>query len=109
GRGLKSNDHLVRWLQTRAQPAPIHWACQFAGLIITPLNWRASADELDFCATDAEAKAIVYEAVSAEAVQGSRAAQARLRIAVALPGSRDIAFAALAAPGTRPPPPRVDH
>ena len=26
----------------------MHWACQFAGIIITPLNWRSTADELDY-------------------------------------------------------------
>jgi 2-furoate---CoA ligase len=106
--GLKPGDHLVTLLQNRAEAATIHWACQFSGLIITPLNWRATADELDFCATDADAKAIVYEAVSGDAVQGSRAAQARLRIAVALPGSPDIGFAALADEGAGAVGPRVD-
>src|SRR5215471_6620935 len=81
--GLAPGDHIVTLLQNRAEAATIHWACQFSGLIITPLNWRATADELDFCVTDAGAKAIVYEAVSTQAVQGSSAAQARLRIAVA--------------------------
>ena len=54
--GLKPGDHLITVLQNRWQAATIHWACQFAGIIITPLNWRASADDLDFCLTDAEAK-----------------------------------------------------
>jgi len=106
--GLKAGDHIVTLLQNRWEAATIHWACQFAGLIITPLNWRATADELDFCATDAEAKAIVYEAVSAEAVQGSPAAQARPRIAVALPGAQDIAFEALVDMSAGEVAPRVD-
>src|SRR5215471_21769560 len=53
--GLKPGDHLVTLLQNRAEAATIHWACQFAGLIVTPLNWRASAQELDFLLADAEA------------------------------------------------------
>ena len=36
-------------LQNRWEAATLHWACQFAGIIITPLNWRAKADELDYC------------------------------------------------------------
>ena len=36
-------------LQNRWEAATLHWACQFAGVIITPLNWRAKADELDYC------------------------------------------------------------
>ena len=71
-------------LQNRWEAATIHWACQFAGIIITPLNWRSTAEELDFCLDDAEAKAIVYEAVSADAVQASTAARHVPRIAVGL-------------------------
>ena len=71
--GLKPGDHLVTVLQNRWQAATIHWACQFAGIIITPLNWRATADELDFCLDDAEAKAVVYEdGLRADAVQASQ-------------------------------------
>src|SRR5262249_6810753 len=77
------------------QAASIHWACQLAGIIVTPLNWRASADELDFCLTDAGAGAVVYEGVAAEAVRGSARAQACARIAVALPDAPDLAFDAL--------------
>src|SRR5216684_6292965 len=90
--GLRPGDHIVTLLQNRWEAATIHWACQLAGLIVTPLNWRASADELDFCLTDADAKAIVYQDVSAAAVAASRASQQRRRIAVGLPGSHDLAF-----------------
>ena len=44
----------------------MHWACQFAGIISTPINWRAKADEIDYCVEDCEAKAIVFEDVSAD-------------------------------------------
>src|SRR6266446_10689184 len=70
--GFEPGDHLVTVLQNRWQAATIHWACQFAGIIITPLNWRSTAEELDYCLKDAEAKALVYEAVSADAVRGSK-------------------------------------
>ncbi|MGA9949847.1 MAG: AMP-binding protein, partial [Xanthobacteraceae bacterium] len=39
--GLKPGDHLVTVLQNRFEAATLHWACQFAGLIITPVNWRS--------------------------------------------------------------------
>ena len=70
--GLKPGDHLVTVLQNRWEAATLHWACQFAGIIITPINWRAKADEIDFCVENAEAKAIVYEDVSAEALPKRR-------------------------------------
>lgn len=65
--GLKPGDHLVSVLQNRWEAATLHWACQFAGIIITPLNWRAKPDELDFVIENASAKAVAIEAVAAEA------------------------------------------
>ena len=82
GLGLRPGDHLVTALQNHWEAATIHWACQFAGIIITPLNWRSTADELDYCLGNAEAKAIVYEAASAAAVGASAEAGQRPRIAV---------------------------
>ena len=67
--GLKAGDHLVTVLQNRWEAATIHWACQFAGIICTPINWRSKADEIDYCVEDCEAKAIVFEDVSAAEVR----------------------------------------
>ena len=80
--GLKAGDHLVTALQNRWEAASLHWACQLAGIIITPVNWRSTASELDFFLADAEAKAIVYEDVSAQAVANSLLAQKMPRIAL---------------------------
>src|SRR5262245_55490998 len=52
--GLKRGDHVVTVLQNRHEAATLHWACQFAGLIVTPVNWRATADDLDFFCEDAD-------------------------------------------------------
>ena len=111
---LEPGDHLVTALQNRWEAATIHWACQFAGIIITPLNWRSTADELDFCISDAQAKAIVYEAASAEAVRSSPQAQQRPCIAVGhfrppdLPPSHDLSFDALVGETAENVEPRVD-
>src|SRR6266581_1230099 len=80
--GLRPGDHLVTVLQNTWQAATIHWACQFAGIVITPLNWRSTSDELDYCLTNADARALFYETVSAEAVKASSVAGAIPRIAV---------------------------
>jgi 2-furoate---CoA ligase len=93
--GLQPGDHLVTLLQNRWEAATIHWACQFSGIIITPLNWRSSASELDFCLEDAEAKAIVYEEVSAGAVRSSSKGGACPRIAVGDPRSEPLTFNSL--------------
>ena len=78
--GLRSGDHLVTVLQNCEAAATLHWACQLAGIVITPINWRAKADELDFCIEDSDGRAVVYQDVSAPAVVESRHAQALPRI-----------------------------
>src|SRR5690349_14539375 len=95
--GLRPGDHLITLLQNHWEAATLHWACQFACIIITPLNWRSTADELDFCLDDAQAKAVVYEPVSAAAVQSSQAARKLPRIAVEVTRSADVAFETLVA------------
>jgi 2-furoate---CoA ligase len=93
--GLRPGDRLVSVLQNRWEAASLHWACQLTGIIITPVNWRCKADELDFCISDAEAKAVFYEAISAAAVAASPQAQSWPKIAVGVPGAADQDFAAL--------------
>jgi 2-furoate---CoA ligase len=78
--GLKPGDHLITALQNRWEAATIHWACQFAGIVITPVNWRAKADELDFCIENSDSCAVVYQDVSAEAVVQSKLAPGMRRI-----------------------------
>ena len=80
--GLGRGDHLLVVLQNRWEMATLHWACQFLGVVATPLNWRAKPDEVEYCAVDSGAKAIVFEAVSADAVAGSERAQQMARIGV---------------------------
>src|SRR5499433_1742439 len=106
--GFEPGDHLVTVLQNRWQAATIHWACQFAWINVTPLNCRCSAEELNFCVDDAEAKAIVYEEVSAAAVHSFNQAQTRPCIAVGEARSQGLPFESLiggSAPAVRP---RVD-
>src|ERR1700736_2121274 len=106
--GLKAGDHIVTVLQNRWEAATLHWACQFTGVIITPVNWRSSASELDFYLQDAEAKAVVYEEVSAAAVAGSAQAQSLPQITLDAISPGAISFAKLTA-GTAPDAqPRVD-
>jgi 2-furoate---CoA ligase len=95
--GLRAGDHLVTVLQNRWEAATVHWACQFAGIIITPLNWRATGEEIDFCIENAEAHGIVYQDVSAPAVAAAEHAKPLRRIAVAVADSPDLDFARLIA------------
>jgi 2-furoate---CoA ligase len=95
--GLRPGDHLVTVLQNRWEAAAIHWACQFAGIIITPLNWRATGAEIDFCIDNAEARAIIYQDISASALAAAQQAKYLHRIAVAVADPSDLDFAGLIA------------
>ena len=69
--GLRSGDHLLTMLQNTWQAASVFWACQLAGLIITPVNWRVKADELDYCIENSEGCALLYQDASKSAVAAS--------------------------------------
>jgi 2-furoate---CoA ligase len=93
--GLKHGDHLITVLQNRWEAATIHWACQFAGIIITPLNWRAKHDEIDFGIKNAEGGALIFQEVSAEAATDAKAARHLPRIAIGCPADTALDFAQL--------------
>ena len=80
--GLGRGDHLVTVLQNRLEAATLHWACQIAGVAITPVNWRAKPEELDYVLDDADARAVCFEPVSANAVANASHAGAIPRISV---------------------------
>jgi len=91
--GLKAGDHIVTVLQNCEAAATLHWACQLAGIVITPVNWRAKDDELDFCIENSEARAVVYQDVSAQAVARSKRAPNLPRISVGCDDDGAIDFA----------------
>jgi 2-furoate---CoA ligase len=95
--GLRRGDHLLAALQNRLEMATLHWACQFAGFVMTPLNWRAKPEEFEYCAADAEARAVAFQDVTAAAVAGAPAAQRLPRIAIGGAPGGTIAFEALGA------------
>ncbi|MBP6562845.1 MAG: acyl--CoA ligase, partial [Neisseriaceae bacterium] len=80
--GLKKGDHLLVVMQNRWQMATIHWATQFLGIVIIPLNWRAKAEEVAYCIADADIKAVCYEPLTAEAVVAAPSQHPLLRIGV---------------------------
>src|SRR5271167_646518 len=95
--GLKSGDRIVTVLQNCEAAATLHWACQLAGIVITPINWRAKDDELDFCIDNSESCAVVYQDVSAPAVEKSKRAPGLARICVGGEGAGAVAFERLVA------------
>ncbi|MEP9355539.1 AMP-binding protein [Xanthobacter sp. KR7-65] len=93
--GLKHGDHLVTVLQNRWEAATLHWACQFTGIIATPINWRATAEEIGYVIDNAGARALAFEAAAAPAVADCPQAQALPRIGVGIEAT--LSFAELAA------------
>jgi len=95
--GLKPGDHLLTALQNTWQAATLHWACQLAGLIVTPVNWRVNADELDFCIENSESRALIYQDVSDGAVAASSRASDLLvmRAGCSSARNREFSFDAL--------------
>ncbi|HUZ34554.1 MAG TPA: AMP-binding protein [Xanthobacteraceae bacterium] len=106
--GLKPGDHLVTLAQNSWQAATLHWACQFAGVIVTPVNWRAKNDEIDFYLDNAEARALAYQDISAAAVTASKCAGKLLRLALDSSSGIDLDFAQLIAAKAADAIPRVD-
>ena len=90
--GVRHGDHLVTILRNRLEAAALHWACQLARVVITPVNWRAKPDELDYVLGDAGAKAVCFEPVSSEAVASAPHARTIPRIAVGGAGGGTLAF-----------------
>ncbi len=100
--GLKHGDRVLIVLQNRAECVMLHWATQLAGIVVTPINWRANSDEVEFFAENAAVRAVIYESVSADAVDGSATAGRLPRVAVGVPGARVMDFEDLL--GTEPAP-----
>ena len=93
GIGLLPGDHFVIVLQNRWESATLHWACQFIGVIATPINWRAKAQEILFVLGDTAAKAIAFESSTASTVAKAIASVQVLSIGVN--SKSDVSFEAL--------------
>ena len=90
--GLRRGDHLVTILQNCLEAATLHWACQLAGVVITPVNWRAKPEEVEYVLADAGARAVCFEPVSAEAVANAPHAGTIPRIAAGGARGGTLAF-----------------
>lgn len=80
--GVKKGDRLLVVLQNRLEMATIHWACQFMGVVVTPVNWRSKPEDVDYCLKDSGARVMVFDEVCADAVAESEQAARILRIGV---------------------------
>ena len=81
GLGLRPGDRLAVVMQNRWEMAALHWACQLAGVVAVPLNWRSGAGELDYFLEDSGAAALAFDGSAAAAVAGSARAATLRRVA----------------------------
>ena len=82
GLGLSPGDRLAVVMQNRWEMAALHWACQLAGVVVVPLNWRSTADELDYFLADSGAAALAFDGSATAAVAGSACAVNLSRVSV---------------------------
>jgi 2-furoate---CoA ligase len=72
GLGVGKGDRVVQVIKNREENCAIHMACQKLGAINTPVNFRWTGDEIEYCVNDAEARAVVVEEATAETVLSIR-------------------------------------
>jgi 2-furoate---CoA ligase len=80
--GLVRGSRLLVVMQNRWQMATLHWACQFAGIVVTPLNWRAKPEEIDYALADSDAAALVFDSAAGAAVAAASLPQKLPRVQV---------------------------
>ncbi|MGD6875695.1 class I adenylate-forming enzyme family protein [Bacillus infantis] len=100
--GIKHQDRVMVLLKNRTENIVIYWALQKLGAIYTPINFRLSAKEVEYCVNDAEAKAIVYEKSSEEAVLKASFLVRPIYIGIADEDGIDISYSEMLerSPGT---------
>jgi 2-furoate---CoA ligase len=98
--GLVAGDHVVTLLSNRLEAASLHMACQIAGLVITPLNWRATTEELDYVLADGGGKALVFEPLTSDTVAASQPAMLVRRIGLDAAAAAGVPWEAIA--GAKP-------
>ncbi|APZ54030.1 AMP-binding protein [Salipiger abyssi] len=96
--GVGKGDHVVTALQNSWEAATLHWACQFAGAIVTPINWRATAEELGYVLGDSAAKLLLCEPVSSEVSQEAASAAGIACFDIEALGIADLPTVALPKP-----------
>ncbi len=90
--GVQRGEHLVTVLQNNWQAATVHWACQFAGIIVTPVNWRATADDVAFTLENSDARGIVWQDVANPSIDGAAGARKLTRICIDDSGDNALSF-----------------
>lgn len=93
--GLKKGDKLITLLQNNFEASSIHWACQFNGIIIIPLNWRIKSSDIDFCIIDSEPQCIFAQKESLDEMNKSLQARKLIQLFIDLETNKPNTFESL--------------
>jgi long-chain acyl-CoA synthetase len=85
-RGLRSGDAVALLSGNRPEFAEAFFACQRAGLRLTPVNWHLTGDEAGYIVADCEAKAILADHAAGALARAARAASRTCGVALAFGG-----------------------
>ncbi len=77
GLGLGPGDHLAAVLRNGFEMASLYWAAHHLGVVITPISWRGTAEEIAYCLQNSGAAAMAYDGAAGPAA-GEAAALAGL-------------------------------
>ncbi len=103
-RGVHAGDAVALVCGNRPEWAEVYYACQRAGLRLTPINWHLASEEIAYIIEDCEAKALIVDLeTSRDAVEASLVVlpcHTRLAIGGAIDGFEDYDAATDAEPGT---------
>jgi len=94
--GLAHGARMIVAMQNNHAAASLHWACQLAGVVIVPINWRATPDEISF---------FIENSSSAKAMADCAQAQNLPRLAydITVPGTLDYTqITSVSAPDANP-------
>jgi len=68
--GIETGDRVATVLYNGSEMAVTVYACAKIGAVFTPLNFRLPAGEIEYIVNDAEAKMVLFESETREAVEG---------------------------------------
>jgi 2-furoate---CoA ligase len=90
--GVSKQDRVMVLLKNHLELVMTYWACQKLGAIFTPLNFRLSAGEIEYCVNDAEPKVIIFEDVNRNAISQIKTNQELIFVNIDSLKSADMMF-----------------
>ncbi|EST53430.1 4-chlorobenzoate--CoA ligase [Brevibacillus panacihumi W25] len=97
--GVARRDRVMVLLKNRREAVCVFWATQKLGAIFTPINMRLSPEDTQYCISDSEPKAVIFESSSRRAVMSAKFSDRPVFIGVDH-GEGDVSYDELVQRGT---------